>query len=114
GPQLSRPQSALGEPVRVPQQGRPLGEDPVVGPGRTGHLLQAAGAGRVPIPTHRQACDRDQPGAAAAIALRPQRETAACGVNLGWRDGKAIVTTGCMTLAPDLPNDVETLKQLIL
>lgn len=33
---------------------------------------------------------------------------------LGWRDGEAAVTTGSMTLARELPNDVETLKQMIL
>src|SRR5690606_2579236 len=86
----------------------------VVGPGWVGDLLQAAGAGRVSIPTHRKARDRDQPGATAAITVRPQRKSASCGVNLGWRDGKAVATTGCMTLASELPNDVETLKQLIL
>ena len=35
-------------------------------------------------------------------------------MKLGWRDGRAVVTTGSMTLAPELPNDVEALKRLIL
>ena len=48
-PHVPGTRSAVGQSVRVSQPRRPAGEDSVVGPARPGDLLQAAGAGRVPL-----------------------------------------------------------------
>ncbi len=96
GARVSRPRSAVRQPVRVPQPRRPPGEDSVVGPRRSGDLLQAAGARRVSIPTHGQAGDRDQPRATAEIAVGAQRQIESRGLihrDLDWRDRQVAATT---------------------